>query len=128
MTGVAIYSDIDIELNKQNDGDIQKDEDVEAVFNSLRNIVMTFQGQRRMRPDFAYGPYNFLFEPINEKHAQALGTAVASAINTYEPRIDLKNVNVQYSPEQYYYNVILNFVMLGRGTDTMTINYIIKRL
>ena len=42
----SVYSDVDIELTRQTDGDIQRDDDVEAVINSLNNIVATMQGSR----------------------------------------------------------------------------------
>lgn len=126
---MSVYSDIDIALTKQRDGDIQKDNDVQAVFNALTNIVMTLQGSRRMRPDFAYGPHNYLFEAITAANAQTLGNIIKNAIETYEDRIIITNVHVDYDQSNYLYNVTISFTMRGKGSDMVeSISFILKRL
>jgi phage baseplate assembly protein W len=47
------YTDIDLELEKKRDGDIQEFTSVDAVKSSITNIVQTFRGSRRMIPEFA---------------------------------------------------------------------------
>jgi phage baseplate assembly protein W len=124
----AIYSDIDIKLTKQLDGDIQKDEDIQAIFNSLENICMTIQGQRRMRPDFAYGPHNFLFEAINADNARSLGEILLQAIATYEGRAEVTNIHVTYDSPGNLYNVTVSFSMVGMPAVVYNIDFILKRL
>jgi hypothetical protein len=129
MATQPIYSDIDMDLTKQGDGDIRRDEDVEAVFNALENIVMTIQGARRMRPDFAYGPHNFLFEAITESNAISLGNIIKSAIETYENRIVLTNVHMDYDQSNNIYRSTVSFTMKGKGPDVVeSISFILKRL
>jgi phage baseplate assembly protein W len=125
---MPIYSDIDMNLYKQTDGDITKDEDVSAIFNALENIVMTIQGSRRMRPDFAYGPHNFLFEPINAENAQRLGGIINSCIEQYENRINVTNTHISYDNENNLYEATINFVLLGRTNVIETVNFILKRV
>ena len=38
---------------------------IDAINNSLTNIFETFQGSRRMLPDFALPIYGILFEPVD---------------------------------------------------------------
>jgi phage baseplate assembly protein W len=124
-----IYSDIDIELTKQSDGDITRDDDVQAIFNSLRNIVMTIQGERRMRPDFAYGPYTYLFEHITESNAISFGSIIKSVIEQYENRITIVNIHVEYSISDNLYKPTVSFTINGMGPDVIeTISFILKRL
>lgn len=125
---MAIYSDISMDLEKQTDGDIQKDEDVQAIFNALENIVYTMMGQRRMRPDFAYGPYYFLFEAITPDNAKTLGDILSNAIALYEGRIDVTNIHVGWSLSNNYYQVTISFTMRGRGPTVYMIDYILKAL
>ena len=125
---MAVYSDIDMDLTKQRDGDIQKDEDVQAVFNALENIVYTIQGQRRMRPDFAYGAYNFLFEAISESNAKTLGDILNNAILLYESRIDVTNIHVMFDISKNLYSITISFIMRGRTPTVYTIPFIIKAL
>lgn len=129
MTINPIYSDIDIELAKQADGDITKDTDVQAIFNSLKNIVMTIQGERRMRPDFVYGPYMLLFENITEDNAIALGGVIKSTIEQYENRISIVNIHVEYGIPDNLYKPTISFTINGIGPDIVeTISFILKRL
>jgi phage baseplate assembly protein W len=125
---MAIYSDIDISLDKQQDGDIKIDEDVAAVFNSLTNIVMTIQGQRRMRQDFAYGPTNYLFEAITESNAISLGNIISQAITMYENRIQATNIHVSYDTNNKLYTATVNFIMLGQIPVVYSIPFILKAL
>jgi len=129
MATNPMYSDIDMNLNKQTDGDIQRDDDIQAIFNSLENIVMTIQGSRRMRPDFAYGPHNFLFEAITESNAQTLGGILKNAIEAYEDRITLININVEYGQQDNLYRATVSFNMKGKGSDVIeSVSFILKRL
>jgi phage baseplate assembly protein W len=125
---VAIYSDLNMELSRQTDGDITKDIDVRAIFNSLKNIVFTIQGERRMRPDFAYGPYNFIFESITPDNAQRLGEIINSAIGIYESRISVTNTNIEYDTINNQYTATISFVLLGRPNIVENISFILKRL
>jgi phage baseplate assembly protein W len=128
MIMANIYSDMDMELNMQADGDIRKDTDVQAIFNSLENIVTTIQGQRRMRPDFAYGPYNFLFEAITADNAERLGEVLNSAIELYENRIIVRNTHIEYDTANNQYKASINFELLGRTNIIENVSYILKRL
>ena len=123
-----VYSDIDMELTKQADGYITRDTDVQAIFNSIENIVMTIQGSRRMRPDFALGPHNFLFEQITEANAQQLGNVIGSAIALYENRINVVNIHVEYNLYDNLYKVTINFTILGRTYVIESIDFTLKRL
>jgi phage baseplate assembly protein W len=129
MITQSIYSDIDMNLNRQGDGDIRIDNDIQAVFNALENIVMTIQGSRRMRPDFAYGPHNFLFEAITEENAIGLGNLLVAAIEAYEDRIDLTNIHVDYDQYNNLYRPTISFSMKGKGSDIVeSVSFILKRL
>jgi phage baseplate assembly protein W len=64
------YSDYDGNFTKQADGDVQRDEDVDAIFNSISKYILTTQGERRMLPTFASKIKRLLFEPIDEVSAQ----------------------------------------------------------
>jgi phage baseplate assembly protein W len=77
---MAIYSDIDIELSKQLDGDVQKKINTEAIENSLENIFNTLKGSRRMLPEFATNIFNYLFEPLDETTAYSIGEELLAGI------------------------------------------------
>jgi len=124
------YTDIDINLDRQRDGDIKTLGDIEAVKASMMNIAKTMQGSRRMLPDFAYGVVYLLHELMSEDTARRLGEAILDALNTWEDRIDILNVNVHMSMEQATYNITVLYTLksIGSTGETLTLNFILKRL
>lgn len=111
----AVYSDIDMELNKQNDGDIQRDVELDAVINSLENIVSTMQGSRRMLPDFAIDIHNLLFEPLDDQTANLIGNKVVDAIELWDDRIEIIELHIVVDYENNLYRMRLDFTI--RPTD-----------
>jgi len=65
-----IYADVDIDFDRGRDGDLIKDTDLNAVTNSIRNILQTSKGTRRMLPEFGASLDFFLFEPIDRLTGQ----------------------------------------------------------
>jgi len=68
----STWSDIDIFMERQDDGDVTREIDVDAVLNSITNIISTVQGERRMLPTFAAPIAGLLFEPIDEITAEVI--------------------------------------------------------
>ena len=122
-----IYSDIDMELSKQTDGDITKDTEFAAVENSIGNIVSTFQGSRRMIPDFALGVYNLLFEPMDDISSNKLGSDILGAIRRWDTRVLIKNININANHELGQYEIKINYSIKNISEEVRTVNYIIRR-
>ena len=77
---MAIYSDIDITLNKKRDGDIAELQDLASVGKAIENILTTRLFSRRMLQEFALNPNNLLFDPIDRITAQELGNMMLDSI------------------------------------------------
>lgn len=107
----SIYSDIDIELSKQTDGDVKKDTDVDAIVNSLNNIVATLQGSRRMIPEFAQDIWALLFEPLDEETARMIGERLLEAIQTWEDRVEVSRIDITPDFDNNIYNLRMNFLI-----------------
>lgn len=75
----------------ENDVDIQQ---------SLEILLNTNKGERVMLPDYGCDLQTFLFESINDSKMYFLKEIIRSAIITYEPRIELNDVIVDYSDYQ----------------------------
>jgi hypothetical protein len=61
---------------------------------SIRLILATAQGERPMRPDFGSGVHNYVFSSDDAVTAGRLAYEVRSALERWEPRIDLIDVAV----------------------------------
>jgi phage baseplate assembly protein W len=120
------YSDYDGRFTKQNDGDIQKDIDVEAVFNSIENIVLTTQGERRMLPTFASNIKRLLFEPIDETSARLIAEGLLDSIAIWEPRIKVTGFDIEPMYDENQYKCRLRFTLQNKE-ETEVIDFILTR-
>jgi phage baseplate assembly protein W len=120
------WSDLDENYSRADDGDMQKDVDVAAIFNSLRNIILTIQGQRRMLPTFATNIWGLLFEPIDEITARLIAENLLQSIEIWETRIEVTGFDIEPLPDQNHYRCRITFVILGRN-DTQAIDFILTR-
>jgi len=123
----AVYSDIDIELEKQTDGDITKNIDLDAVKNSLSNIINTAKGSRRMLPEFGSDVQKMLFEPLDEITARRIGENILNAIKMWEDRIDIIGFHVHADENNNQYDCHLNFILKGSQIE-QAIDFILKTL
>lgn len=111
MTRDFVYSDFDIEMTKASDGDATKDKDVNAILNSLRNIVSTLQGSRRMLPEFAQDLWGLLFEPMDTETARSIGSQILEAVRTWENRVDVTAINIVPDYDNGIYRVSITFTI-----------------
>jgi len=123
---MAIYSDIDINLEQQQDGDVLKDEEDDAIKNSLENIINTMQGSRRMLPEFAVDITGLLFEPMDDTTAYEIGNRLLGAIEVWDDRIIVKNINVHSDYEKQQYKITLDF-STKTSQIIRTVEYILKQ-
>jgi len=66
----------------------------EQIKQSIRLILDTDPGERRMRPDFGAGLNSFLFEPVSSATLQRIRQRVHDSLVDWEPRIDVDKVAV----------------------------------
>ena len=109
MARTAVYSDLDIELDKQNDGDLKRDTELDSIVNSLTNIVATLQGSRRMIPEFAQDLWALLFEPIDEQTSRLIGERILDAIIFWDDRVNVTNLRINPKYDDNRYDITLSF-------------------
>jgi hypothetical protein len=66
-----------------------------AIRQSIRIIVFTVPGERVMRPDFGCLIHELIFDPANHETAITAERYVRDALEQWEPRIDLEEVQVE---------------------------------
>lgn len=125
-TGRAKYRDLHMDLEEQtNKGsslyniktkvDLKVSEDEAAIINSLKNIFTTTPGEKILRPDFGLNLTQWLFRQLDEFTAREIGEAIVNGIEKYEPRVTVKNVNVDvdYEKNQYTIQLVLTIPSLN---------------
>jgi len=122
----AVWSDIDIELTRQNDGDITRDTEINAIKNSLANIINTLQGSRRMLQPFASDVQGLLFEPIDAMTARSLAEKLLEGILYWEDRVSITNFDIEPKYDMNQYECRLNFT-IKPSNIVETVKFIINR-
>ena len=125
------YNDIDIELTKQQDGDIKSDYDINAIYNSIENIVSTLQGSRRMLPTFAMDTWKMLFEPIDDVTAELIGNKLIDSIEVWDDRVEIEGLDIEPRYDDNMYNCRLRFDVVGLHApldELYEINFILKQI
>lgn len=109
MTRTAVYSDVDITLIQQTDGDISRVTEINAIKNSIDNIVSTLQGGRRMIPEFAIPLYEVLFDPMDDDTARIIGERILEGVEFWDDRMEITGINIEPKFELNEYRIKLNF-------------------
>lgn len=66
----------------------------DSVRQAIWIILGTAKGERAMRPDFGCGIYDLVFEMNTPSTVGRVAQAVRDALLMFEPRIDVRNVQV----------------------------------
>ena len=70
----------------------------EAVREAIAIILGTAPGERPLRPEFGCGIHDFVFESVDAQTVGRLEVAVREALDRWEPRIDV--LDVDFTVEQ----------------------------
>lgn len=73
--------------------------DVEDINRSLQILLSTRQGERVMQPGYGCNLDELLFEPLSTSLKTYIKDLLATAILFYEPRIDVKTIDLDETDE-----------------------------
>ena len=80
------------------DGRIAWSEGETNIRESIRIVLLTEPKERLRLPTFGGGLQSFLFEPNTVATQSQIGEVITRALQTWEPRILIKDVDVQPDP------------------------------
>ena len=108
------WQDLNPSLKLAADGDIKREENVEAVYASLENILLTIMGERCMRRTFAINIKTLLFEPIiAETIRDVVVRDFTRNIEAWEPRVKVEWLDVQTNPDRGEIKIRFEFYIRG---------------
>jgi phage baseplate assembly protein W len=102
------YSDIDLTFTNRPSGDVYKKTDAAAVKQAIKNILLTNQGEKPFDPYYGGELNSFLFSLSAEFDELDIKETIVNAINNYEPRADVRQVNVKLEPD--YNSMVITVV------------------
>ena len=95
--------------SKKEKTDLDVSYDIQAVTNSLVNILTTRKKQKILDPEFGLRIEDYLFEPVSELVGEIIKEEITDAITNFEPRVALQRVNVVPFPEENKYEIDLYY-------------------
>ena len=105
---MSTYKDINFSFSKNSfTSDVSVVEDSTAIKQSIKNILLSFEGEKSFKPKFGVELQKLLFESSNISNSTILLTIIET-LNSFEPRIKAKKVTPSYS---------------GTGTLSLKIEY-----
>ena len=122
-----IYSDIDFTFTKKPvTADVALGYDTQAVIRSIRNLLLTKKYERPFNTNLGSRVDAILFENLSGSSASMLSSEIKRMISQFEPRANLKDIQVMENPEKNAYNVTLSFY-IENATQLTTVNLILER-
>jgi phage baseplate assembly protein W len=100
---MAKYTDIDLYLTKNElTNDITYKYDVAAIAQSIKNIVLTTKGEKLFDSYFGGNMYNLLYNDFSLLEIELLVNQIEAALNRYETRAVIRNINIVNSNSGYW--------------------------
>ena len=84
-----------------------------AIARSIRNLVLTLQGERFFNPILGSRVSKLLFSNVDEVTASAIEYEITNTIENFEPRVELTSVKVKAEDELLEYNVTIRYNIVG---------------
>ena len=123
------YSDFDFAFKKHPvTKDVPIKRDVEAIKQSVRNILLTRRGEKFFDPDFGGSLTEFLFENFDPIVKAEMEVRITNTLKNYEPRVKVLNVEVEDLSHRNALSLTLEVQIKSPENVTTKIEFIIERL
>ncbi len=113
------------EVNPLND-DLIVLNNANAIARSIRNIIFTARGDKPFNPFFGSRVSEMLFDPMDQITTLALKTEIEETIKNFEPRVDLKEVQVDPLYDDNEYNIVINYEIIGIEADPQQLTFALE--
>ncbi len=84
-----------------------------AIARSVRNLIMTAQGERFFNPILGSQVSKLLFENIDLLTASAIKDEITTTLENFEPRVRLTDIDVVPDYDNGEFNVTLRYNIVG---------------
>lgn len=110
------YTDISKNLDSRYQ-DIELKYEIEAINNSISNILTISKGEIPGRPDFGSNVPDFIFELNDEVTWVAVKEVVKNAILEFEPRINVTDIQVTGFVDQNVVMITITYYVIRSGAQ-----------
>jgi phage baseplate assembly protein W len=110
---MAKYTDIDLNFTKNElTNDVSLKYDVNAVNQSIKNIILTTQGERPFDPNFGGNAYNLLFNQPSNLELELFRISLSASLSLNEPRINLENIDIIKNDEDSFWEIKVSYSLV----------------
>jgi len=107
-------------------GDVITLKNESAIARSVRNIVFTVPGEKFFNEDFGSRISQSLFENINDISANIIKNEIKSSLKLYEPRVNVKEVEVKPNFDQNEFNVTIIYEIIGADVPAQELQFVLE--
>ena len=107
------YVDIDLAFANRPSGDVYKKRDAAAVKHSIKNILLTTHYEKPFQPFFGSNLRGMLFELADNLSTSEVKSNIITAIKSYEPRVEILNLDVNIIPDQNDMRISIVFKIIS---------------
>ena len=125
---VRVYKDLALSFEKNdNTKDVIVKKDIEAVKQSVRNLILTNHYERPFHPEIGSNVTAILFEPMNPITANSLTRVIEEVIVNFEPRARLVSVDARPNLDRNAYEVTISFYIRNIPGELVQLNTLLER-
>ena len=84
-----------------------------AIARSIRNLVLTIPGEKPFNPSFGCRVSALLFENFDSLTADSIKREIEITVNRYEPRVKLREVEVEADIDSHSFHVVIRYDIVG---------------
>ena len=97
-----------------------------AIARSVRNLVLTGQGERPFQPVLGTGISRLLFENMDKLTASAIRSELRTTIENYEPRVEINEILVEADFERNAFDVTLQYFIIGMDVPEQELTFALE--
>ena len=125
-----VYKDLNLFFTKNPlSSDVSKVTDVQAIKRSVRNLVLTKQGERLFHPEIGGNVHNQLFELFTPLVAVELEDSIHDVIEHYEPRAIVEEVVIgDQTLDHNALRITIRFALVNVPNEIHEIDLFLNRI
>jgi phage baseplate assembly protein W len=122
------YKDLDLNfIAHPVTGDVAKKTGVDAIVQSMKNLVLTNFYDRPFRPFIGSNTYRLLFENMDSLTARLVEQTIKQTIENFEPRVEVLAVKAYVENDNNGYNVKIVFRVINT-VDPFEVTIFLERI
>ena len=115
------WSDFDLDFTAHpNTGKLSMKQDADAIVRSVRHLLLTNHYERPFHPEIGSNLSAQLFEPMTYATSLRIKSDIIEAIDNFEPRVSLTNIEVTPNESENAYYVSLRFFIINEEVERQT--------